>query len=57
MNKPLEISQENESQLHDILFEALRESYLETQLLQLSFDRNISKITEYFITVNICKNF
>jgi hypothetical protein len=55
MNKLFDIGNKSIVQLHNLLFEALRESYIETQLLKLSFDRNVSKITEYFITVNICK--
>lgn len=34
---------------------ALYISYLDSQLYNLSFDRNVSRITEYFLTVNICK--
>ncbi|MGI9650936.1 hypothetical protein [Chryseobacterium sp. RLHN22] len=39
----------------DIAFEALSISYSDSQLFRLSFDRNVTKITEYFITVNLCK--
>jgi hypothetical protein len=34
---------------------ALYVSYLDSQIFNLSFDRNVSRITEYFLTVNICK--
>lgn len=43
------------SQFKEIAFKALRESYYETQVFNLSFDGNVTKITEYFITVNLCK--
>ncbi|AYN03605.1 hypothetical protein [Flavobacterium sp. 140616W15] len=36
-------------------FAALRKSYGECQVLKLSFDQNVTKMTEYFITVNLCK--
>lgn len=39
------------------IFTALRKSYLESQVLHLSFDRNVTKMIEYFITVNLCKEF
>jgi hypothetical protein len=39
----------------EIAFKALSISYSESQLLRLSFDRNVTRLTEYFITVNLCK--
>lgn len=44
-----------EKELKEIAFKSLRESYSETQVFNLSFDGNVTKITEYFITVNLCK--
>jgi len=39
----------------NIAFQALRKSYSESQILRLSFDRNVNRLTEYFITVNLCQ--
>lgn len=39
----------------EITFTALKKSYIESQMLNLSFDRNVTKMIEYFITVNLCK--
>jgi hypothetical protein len=39
----------------EVTFKALKESYVESQILHLSFDGNVTKMTEYFITVNLCK--
>ncbi len=39
----------------NIAFQALRKSYSENQILRLSFDGNVKRLTEYFITVNLCQ--
>ncbi|WP_218597745.1 hypothetical protein [Polaribacter sp. NJDZ03] len=44
-------------EFEEIIFEGLRNTYFEHQELQFSFfDENIFNITEYLITVNICKS-
>lgn len=39
----------------EAVFTALRNSYSECQVLNLSFDGNVTNMVEYFITVNLCK--
>ncbi|MEA9412594.1 hypothetical protein [Flavobacterium sp. PL02] len=43
------------SQFEESIFIALNKSYVESQIFNLSFDGNVTKMTEYFITVNLCK--
>ena len=40
----------------NIFFDSLRNSYSESQVFNLSFDRNVTRLAEYFITVNLCKD-
>ncbi len=44
-----------EIKFDESFYNALYISYLDSQLYHLSFDRSVSSITEYFLTVNICK--
>ncbi|MEL1254098.1 hypothetical protein AAEO57_09950 [Flavobacterium sp. DGU38] len=37
------------------IFEVLRKSYAECQIFNLSFDENVTKMTEYYITVSLSK--
>lgn len=43
------------SEFIEIALKSLRKSHSEAQIFNLSFNGNVTKITEYFITVNLCK--